>query len=345
MHKTLALAVLIAASAVAAPVHLRCEYLTNPLGIDAAAPRLSWQSDNAERDWHQSAYQIRVASSANMTKADVWDSGKTASAESVGITYAGPKLESRRRYYWTVRVWDAKGRPSPWAPTAHWEMGLLDKTDWSAQWIHWANPEDAADRAGIRWIWHPDQDADAVQPKTVCVFRLHPVITGKPRSAALFVLAIGDFQVTVNGRDAGQKTRNWQSFDRREIRDLLVAGTNTVEITVTVQPRPSYGDGAGPPTKPRPAALAALLKIVNQDGTLARAPSNSAWEAQLKDQPAPKPAREVSSTQDMGPLREPAALLRHEFAVPQSVRRARIYVTALGSYRLFLNGQRVGNDA
>src|SRR6266567_7139732 len=35
--------------AYAAPVHLRCEYLENPLGIDVAAPRLFWQSDNTER--------------------------------------------------------------------------------------------------------------------------------------------------------------------------------------------------------------------------------------------------------------------------------------------------------
>ncbi|MGA3028395.1 MAG: rhamnosidase, partial [Bryobacteraceae bacterium] len=213
------LAALLSAGAVAAPVHLRCEYLVNPMGIDAPAPRLSWQSDNTERDWRQTAYEIRVAGSAGrLSKPDVWDSGKQASGESVGIAYAGPALEARRRYYWTVRVWDSNGRPSPWAETAWWEMGLLGKAGWSAKWIRWTNPEDEADRAGIRWIWHPAQDASAVPPNTVCVFRLNPALADKPREAALFVQAKGDFHVTVNGHDAGKKTRNWQTFDRREIR-------------------------------------------------------------------------------------------------------------------------------
>ena len=58
--------VTLTSAAFAAPVHLRCEYLENPLGIDKASPRLSWQSDNVERDWRQSAYEILVASSAEL---------------------------------------------------------------------------------------------------------------------------------------------------------------------------------------------------------------------------------------------------------------------------------------
>src|SRR5580658_5459956 len=46
--------------------HLRLEYLTNPLGIDAARPRLSWtlaSANDSLRDQRQTAYQIVVASS------------------------------------------------------------------------------------------------------------------------------------------------------------------------------------------------------------------------------------------------------------------------------------------
>jgi alpha-L-rhamnosidase len=45
-----------------APAALRCEYLTDPLGIDVEPPRLSWQLPSGARA--QSAYQILVASSA-----------------------------------------------------------------------------------------------------------------------------------------------------------------------------------------------------------------------------------------------------------------------------------------
>ena len=67
----------------AAPARLTCEYLANPLGIDSAAPRLSWQNDSTERNWRQSAYQILVATSAErLRNPDVWDSGRRESADS-----------------------------------------------------------------------------------------------------------------------------------------------------------------------------------------------------------------------------------------------------------------------
>src|SRR3954451_9011597 len=85
--------VLSAALAQAAPVKLRCDYRENPLGIDDTTPHFSWQSDNTDRNWRQSAYQILVASSGENLlagSADVWDSGKQASDESIGIAYSGP---------------------------------------------------------------------------------------------------------------------------------------------------------------------------------------------------------------------------------------------------------------
>ena len=92
------MAVVVLGSPVSAtPVRLRCEYLENPLGIDVAAPHFSWQSDSTERNWRQTAYEILVGSSdedLRAGKADIWDSGKVESAESVGIVYRGPALES-----------------------------------------------------------------------------------------------------------------------------------------------------------------------------------------------------------------------------------------------------------
>ena len=79
----------------ATPVRLRCEYVRNPLGIDVSAPRLSWQSDSTERNWKQAAYQVLVATSSDRLasgQADVWDSAKIESDDSVGIAYRGPAL-------------------------------------------------------------------------------------------------------------------------------------------------------------------------------------------------------------------------------------------------------------
>ena len=61
------------------PVHLLCEAMQEPLGIDITHPQLSWQIHAARRGASQTAYEIRVASSSEawaLDKADVWDSGK-----------------------------------------------------------------------------------------------------------------------------------------------------------------------------------------------------------------------------------------------------------------------------
>lgn len=52
---------------------LRCECLNDPLGIDAGSPRLSWILTSDKRGERQTAYQILVASSVELFKADKGD--------------------------------------------------------------------------------------------------------------------------------------------------------------------------------------------------------------------------------------------------------------------------------
>lgn len=339
----------ISVMASATPVHLRCEYRQNPLGIDAPAPHLSWQSDNTERNWKQAAYQIWVASSVDFLRAgrpDLWDSGKTESDQSVGIAYKGPSLESRKRYYWAVRVWDAAGQMSQSTEEAWWEMGLLHPSDWKASWIYWKNPEDEADHAGIRWIWLGGEDAFAAEPKRVVNFRVSFKLSEKPRTADLSLAVRGDFIAKANGHPIGSKHR-WGSFDWRDISDELVVGDNSVEVSVTAPQSPEGGPEVRATTVQ--AALAALVKITNGNGTILRFPSDQHWMAAPEGSSNWQQAKVVAELQDKrlgdpGPLPEPAAYFRRVFPVAKSIRRARLYVTALGSYRVFLNGQRVGDD-
>jgi alpha-L-rhamnosidase len=336
----------------ARPVHLRCEYLDSPVGIDIGRPSLSWQSDNPERNWKQSAYQIFVASRADLLakgKADVWDSGKVRSDESVGISYAGPDLKSRQRYYWTVRIWDGHGHASQAAEPAFWEMALLQRDDWMAKWIRWQNPEDTADRAGIRWIWIPGQDAQHVAPGTQAVFHLDFQIAELPERAALFLIAHGDWKASVNGHDAGAKP-HWNQFDRRDIGAFLAAGENSIDITVTIGQPPEFGPGAAPKGTPQPAGLAALVKLTRRDGQIERISTDEHWQVRAPADASVQAAAVIGSLDDIAPgatasvLPQPAALLRKEFSVSKQVRQARVYATALGAYQMYINGDRVGRD-
>jgi alpha-L-rhamnosidase len=336
--------------ALAAPAHLRCEYLENPLGIDMTSPHLSWQSDNVERNWTQSAYEILVASRVELLhadNADIWDIGKTASAVSVGIAYRGPALESRRRYYWKVRVWDAGGQASESAELAWWEMGLLHPTDWKASWIRWKNPDDDADRQAIHWIWVKGQDAVATVPKTTANFRVSFNLSEKPRDAVLLLAARGTFAASVNGHGVDTKTKGWSAFDRRDISDQLILGNNSIEVKVIAPEAPD----SGPDTeaKTTTAALAALIKIARADGSVIRLGTGRRWEAKPENTSQWQAAKVVADLTDKrlgdpGSLPQPAAYLRRTLAISKAVRSARLYVTALGSYRVFLNGNRVGAD-
>ena len=271
---------LAATLACAKPVHLRCELLENPLGIDATTPRLSWQSDNVERDWHQTAYEILVATRPELLKsgsADVWDTGKVDSSESVGVVYAGPKLQSRQRYYWTVRTWDGHSQASTDATPAWWEMGLLTPNDWSANWISSKAPDGLPIQQDMHWIWPAEQDALHVAPETTAVFRLRFDFTQKSTRATLFLLARGTYELKINGRELSSKSR-WTSFDRQDIADQLTAGENELEVTL-VTPKSSGNDPANATTLGRPAGIVGLLKITNTDGATVQFPTNEKWEA------------------------------------------------------------------
>ena len=98
------------------PQELRVDELTTPLGIDDPAPRFSWQLLDPARGAKQTAYELQVASRPELLdsgKADIWESGRIASAQSLNVRYAGPALQPSTRYFWRVKVWDAAGKPYP----------------------------------------------------------------------------------------------------------------------------------------------------------------------------------------------------------------------------------------
>ena len=171
---------------------LRCEYLHDPLGIDATCPRLSWIITSNRRGEMQTAYQILVASSPELLRGgqgDLWDSGKVLLDESSQIVYAGTPLVSREMCFWKVRTWDRDGNPGDWSPAAKWSMGLLQPTDWSAGWITRPSGAPGADTSFVihRAIYETVTGSNGVDVTAALVKKIKQ----------------GQLQIDVNNKDIG----------------------------------------------------------------------------------------------------------------------------------------------
>lgn len=336
------------------PVKLRCEYMDNPLGIEKTTPNLSWQTNTSENDWLQSAYQIIVSSEPKLLtekNCNIWNSGKISGNESVCIPYNGPKITGQKRYYWKVRVWDANGKPSSWSEPAFWETGIMHPTDWSAKWISHIDKITVSDREDIRWIWHPDQDATDVPRKTVVSFRTKFDVEKLPMIATMQTTVRGDYQLIVNGILVDSKEKTWQLFERQDILGFLKPGENTVEVKVTSVRTASFDQKTGNALIGNYAVFAGMLKIEEKDGTIRKYPtSGDNWMSSDNNDNEWKTGKVVGELNDArfgvdpGPLSEPASLFRKEFELDKAIESARLYVTALGSYRMFINGNRVGHS-
>jgi alpha-L-rhamnosidase len=221
MKKILSLClVALACSAMAglAPTDLRCDYATDPLGVDSPAPRLFWKLTDVERGARQSAYEILAASSEkNLAhdQGDLWADGKIPSDETIQIPYAGKAPGSFQPVFWKVRVWDAAGKVSPWSRPATWTMGVLQPADWHAQWIG---------------------AADTNIPSLL--LRHEFAVKSGLQRALINVCGLGQYELTLNGQKVGDDflSPGWTKYDRtclydtHDITALLRSGKNAAGL-------------------------------------------------------------------------------------------------------------------
>ena len=179
--------------------NLLCEDRINPLGLDASPPRFSWQLISDKRNVMQASYEIRVSSEvSNIAKGNVWNSGKVMSPQSVFVPFGGSALQSSKKYFWQVRVWDNSGKASPWSDPGSWQMGILKSSDWKAKWIGAGLTEDALQQSSP-------------------LFRKKFVTSKKILQATAFVTSHGLYEAAINGKRIGDAylTPGWTSYNKR----------------------------------------------------------------------------------------------------------------------------------
>ena len=271
---------------------LKCEYRENPFGIDVFKPLLFWQIESAEKSWLQSAYEIKVASSErllNEDKGDIWESGKVSSSENTNILYEGEKLISNTRYYWKVRVWDTKGRPSLWSKTAFWHTGIFDVNEWHAKWISSRYVEAKQGHLQIPERAEPIIILPTTPDTAALLLRKKTVVARQPVKATAFISGLGYSEIYINGAKVGDHVLdpNFTDYTTRvnyltyDVLNYIKTGENIIGVILGNGwynlPTPDLFQNEKACWKTAPKLLL-NISIVFADGTTQTIVSDSTWK-------------------------------------------------------------------
>ena len=206
------------------PAKLRCEHLTNPLGIDTPIPRLTWLLDDARHGAVQNAYRIIVGTDSTAVgrgQGDSWDTRKVASDKMLAV-YQGQTLRPFTKYYWQVRLWDKDDVELP-SEVASFETGMMHTENWKGAWI--------SDGHGL--------NGKSIDVRPAPYFRKQ-FETGdkKISSARVYIVVAGLYELYINGEKIGNHRLDpmYTRFDRRnlyvtyDVTDRLHDGQNAIGV-------------------------------------------------------------------------------------------------------------------
>jgi alpha-L-rhamnosidase len=200
------------------PVNLQCEYIVNPLGIDATQPRLGWQLADDRMGAKQSAYQLFVGTDSmevSHAKGNTWQTVKLSDAEQL-TSFNGKALQPFTKYFWTVKVWDKDG-VAALSKTASFETGMMAMKNWKGAWIN---------------------DTRNMNLKPAPYFRKGFGVSKKIVAARAYIAVAGLYELYINGEKIGNHRLDpmYTRFDRRtlyvthDITAQLQQGKNAVGV-------------------------------------------------------------------------------------------------------------------
>lgn len=227
---------------------LRTQHLKDPVGIHSGVPVFSWKLKSERNDQGQTAFRIVAASAMKKLKNgeyDIWDSGKVECCKHYGIAFGGKPLTSMQGAYWSVKVWDRDGVESDFSSPAYFEIGLLNKSDWSALWIG-AGKEKVLERLIPERIGNAAA-AGAVSSCVAGETSNAPILSKEfmtdnektISSARLYISGLGLFEAYLNGRTLGEGTyfnpgesdaRDTVYYCTYDVTDILNDGKNAVSF-------------------------------------------------------------------------------------------------------------------
>jgi alpha-L-rhamnosidase len=331
---------------------LRCEYRIDPLGIDILQPRLSWIIESThpgERSQGQTAYRILAATSAarlNAENGDLWDTGKTASGQSIQVRYSGKALNSQQSVWWKVMVWDQIGNASAWSSSASWSMGLLKPADWTGKWIGITGGNEPSEELnGARWI------SGASSGHGSLWFRYEFKISETDHASHGLLVVAGSGEVTayVNGTKI---VPTFGNFPHGHITQTVTAMMHPGHNVVSLRLDPDAT------SEKNSTGLIAGITLDLADGDVRHVQTDEQWKVSDTEQAnwenpefdsaqwrnASIVSGHSFSDEPAERTRLAARMLRKAFRLASAPRKATLFVSGLGYSESYINDQRVGKD-
>ena len=197
---------------------LRCEYLVNPLGIDATSPRFTWQLADSRQGAKQKAYQVLVNTDSTALSKGIgneWNSGQKNTSQTL-VSYQGKSLQAFTKYFWRVKVWDKDGQIVQ-SEIATFETGMMNIGNWQGAWI---------------------SDSRDANLKPAPYFRKSFQSNKKIVSARAYIAVAGLYELYINGEKISNHRLDpmYTRFDRRtlyvthDVTKQLQTGKNAIGV-------------------------------------------------------------------------------------------------------------------